>query len=247
MSIMPEGGWGDFGHKDPGRQQDPSADTRGISRSYLSCKVCERGALSSKKVFRLSGPAVVIGFILLVPSFFGMILSALMFLGVIAATGQGVRQVTNASNRPVQSSFDASFRLSCARSFRQSYQATTGSDAPLQSVEKYCECALSIFKETGSESAAAQECSEEVASDTLPEPGVGLAAFYRDGSANTDPEAADTKREAVGFLGLFGFLGSVSAVAMGIASFVGGLLGWLLVMRKHVLQCDVCGAIVNAS
>jgi hypothetical protein len=28
---------------------------------------------------------------------------------------------------------------------------------------------------------------------------------------------------------------------------VSGLLGWLLVMRKSVLQCDVCGAVVNAS
>jgi hypothetical protein len=25
------------------------------------------------------------------------------------------------------------------------------------------------------------------------------------------------------------------------------LLGWLLVMKKRVLQCDLCGAVVNAS
>ncbi len=37
------------------------------------------------------------------------------------------------------------------------------------------------------------------------------------------------------------------AIVLGIASFVGGLLGWLLVMRKRVLQCSVCRAIVNAS
>jgi hypothetical protein len=37
------------------------------------------------------------------------------------------------------------------------------------------------------------------------------------------------------------------AVALGIASFVGGLLGWLLVMKKRVLQCSMCRAVVNAS
>ena len=36
-------------------------------------------------------------------------------------------------------------------------------------------------------------------------------------------------------------------IAIGIACFVGGLLGWLLVMKKRVLQCPVCGAVVNAS
>ncbi|TMP93798.1 MAG: hypothetical protein E6L07_09965 [Verrucomicrobia bacterium] len=32
-----------------------------------------------------------------------------------------------------------------------------------------------------------------------------------------------------------------------VASFVGGLLGWLLIMRKRVLECTRCGAIVPAS
>lgn len=32
-----------------------------------------------------------------------------------------------------------------------------------------------------------------------------------------------------------------------IGSFVGGLLGWLLIMRKTVLQCFRCGAVVAAS
>jgi hypothetical protein len=32
-----------------------------------------------------------------------------------------------------------------------------------------------------------------------------------------------------------------------IASLVGGVFGWLLVMKKSVLQCDRCGAIVAAS
>jgi hypothetical protein len=32
-----------------------------------------------------------------------------------------------------------------------------------------------------------------------------------------------------------------------VGSFVGGLIGWLLVMRKQVLQCARCGAVVAAS
>jgi len=37
------------------------------------------------------------------------------------------------------------------------------------------------------------------------------------------------------------------AIIMGVTSFVGGLLGWLLVMKKRILQCTFCGAVVNAS
>jgi len=34
---------------------------------------------------------------------------------------------------------------------------------------------------------------------------------------------------------------------LGVLSLVGGLLGWLLVMKKTVLQCNSCGAVVAAS
>jgi hypothetical protein len=37
------------------------------------------------------------------------------------------------------------------------------------------------------------------------------------------------------------------AIFFGIASFVGGLIGWLLVMKKKVLECDACNAVVSAS
>lgn len=38
-----------------------------------------------------------------------------------------------------------------------------------------------------------------------------------------------------------------TSVCLGISSFIGGLLGWLLVMKKKVLQCNTCGAVVAAS
>jgi hypothetical protein len=34
----------------------------------IPCKVCDRGALLDKRIHRMSGPAVVIGYILLIPS-----------------------------------------------------------------------------------------------------------------------------------------------------------------------------------
>ena len=43
-----------------------------------------------------------------------------------------------------------------------------------------------------------------------------------------------------------GLAGGFSAVAL-VMSLVGGLLGWLLVMKKKVLQCNSCGAVTAAS
>ena len=36
-------------------------------------------------------------------------------------------------------------------------------------------------------------------------------------------------------------------IFLGLASFVSGLLGWLLIMKKKVLHCTSCGAVVAAS
>jgi hypothetical protein len=36
-------------------------------------------------------------------------------------------------------------------------------------------------------------------------------------------------------------------IIFGVIAFVGGLLGWLLVMKKRVLECNACRATVNAS
>lgn len=107
----------------------------------FACKVCDCGTLQSKKVFRMSGPVVAIGFILLIPSVLGMAVCGLASLGLLS---------------------------------------------------------------------------------------VGVAQSSRDVAAG-----------AV-------WLSTVSAFGF-VAFFVGGLLGWLLVMRKRVLQCSVCGAVVNAS
>jgi len=36
-------------------------------------------------------------------------------------------------------------------------------------------------------------------------------------------------------------------ILLAIASFVGGLLGWLLIMKKKILSCSHCSAVVPAS
>ena len=41
-------------------------------------------------------------------------------------------------------------------------------------------------------------------------------------------------------------IGGGISIFFGIVSFVGGLLGWLLVMKKRVLQCTKCGVTVAA-
>jgi hypothetical protein len=103
------------------------------ARGYIRCKVCDEGELVPRKVYRLSGPAVVIGYIFLIPSVLGMVLCGIAFLGVISSSSGG----------------------------------------------------------------------------------------------------------AV-------ILGGGFFAALGISCFIGGLVGWLLVMQKHVLRCSLCGALVNA-
>ena len=108
------------------------------NRQQVACKVCDRGFLASKKIFRMSGPVVVIGFIFLIPSVLGILPAALLLGTMILSKLLGI------------------------------------------------------------------------------------------------------------VINLSGFIETI-VFTVGILSFIGGLLGWLLVMRKRVLQCSVCGATVNAS
>ena len=44
------------------------------------CKVCDSGELRRKELYRMSGMAVFIGYLLLVPSVIGMLWSSVLFL-----------------------------------------------------------------------------------------------------------------------------------------------------------------------
>jgi hypothetical protein len=115
--------------------------------------------------------------------------------------------------------------------------------ASQQLIEQYCECSLSTFKETGSEDTASQACLQKSRDGTLEQPSRDVDAFY------FDPDSSEASNQSSDMLhtSLFSVIGSVSAVVIGITSFVGGLLGWLLVMKKRVLKCSFCGAVINAS
>jgi hypothetical protein len=189
------------------------------------CKTCDQGALVQKKVFRMSGPAVAIGFILLVPSVVGMLFSAFV---LISAMGYNGNESNTAASQV--SAFDATFRRNCAQGFRRGYRESGVSAPPQIIIEQYCECALPLFKETGSEETAVESCMERGRQGLNVYP---VASGYDSGSK---PETR-----------LARVLGTGVAIFMGISSFVGGLLGWLLVMRKRVLQCSLCRAVVNAS
>ncbi len=245
MSIMPEGGWRDAPTQpnvDEAQRAHPAHLGRNFTSSYLTCKVCDRGALSSKKVYRLSGPAVVIGYILLIPSILGIISCALMLVLINARWEDTLGVHRSAPSQSFQSSFDSSFRQSCAASVRRNYQAA-GVPAPPGQVEKYCECALSTFKETGSETTTAETCNQRANDGSLETPDENVAAFY---SGEITREGQDTAAGSRLF-NFFRALGSTFVIATGVGFFVGGLLGWLLVMKKRVLQCHFCGAVVNAS
>jgi hypothetical protein len=203
----------------------------------FGCKVCDLGVVVPRKISRMSGPAVAIGYILLVPSVFGMIASALIFFGVITYNG-GESSAVNEQNFPA--SFDTDFRRRCASSFAQNYRQSAGESAPPLLIAEYCECASAALKESGSASMARESCAQQLNAGALIIPDRRVQDFY----SNVSEESGPTSRPATG---LFRVIGGGFAIFWGIVFFVGGLLGWLLTMKKRVLQCTVCGAVINAS
>lgn len=168
MWIMPEGGWVDPPKQDadqrpdsPQRVQNAVPERPRYRSGIPTCKICDSGTLRLKKVHRLSGPAVAIGFILLIPSVLGMLSCAVMLLAFNTSVGAALGVKANGSRHPYQSSFDASFRRSCAQSTRLRSQAE-GRFPSQQQIEEYCECALSDYKESGSATVTAESCTQQV-------------------------------------------------------------------------------------
>lgn len=272
----------------------------------------------------MSGPVVVIGFILLIPSILGMTASGLILLGVLTYGGAQNQQTSVSAQSPA-GDFDISFRRACIE--------RASNKISLRINERYCECALEAYRATNSVDAAKTECEAEVQAelqngtpgavasdvedlyDTLIEQGspsyntdiffirgcmkrgdgaspmsgnIGIPAqqycqcelnetksgkslidaqqacigafpeisletqsIYhrlsqvpasRNASMPAQPQSSNTW-----LVELLHIAGSGFAVVLGIGSFVSGLLGWLLVMKKRVLQCSVCGATVSAA
>jgi len=188
----------------------------------------------------MSGPVVAIGYILLIPPLIGMVVSALMLFGVITYKSNESTP-TGMTAQYSHGGYDDEFRHACGTAFAQSFQKSTGTTAPPILIAEYCECALSSFKGTNSETDAAQICKQQYLNGSLIVPDQEVQDIYSKPVQNVDRQQAEPSGN------LFRVLGGSFAIFLGISSFVSGLLGWLLIMKKRVLKCSVCGAIVNAS
>ncbi len=147
----------------------------------------------------MSGPSVVIGFILLVPSIFGMLFGLLTSAGmIIGATNDPTRQTT------------------------------------VESVRR---------------TLAEQQVPSDIVNDVaegrhISETRLTPLSFEQRSAVHT-AERKITDLNAV--TGIAACCGGTFSVMIIVGSFIGGLLGWLLIMRKTVLQCTRCGAVVAAS
>ena len=174
----------------------------------IKCKVCDDGVLLPQKIYRLSGPSVAIGYILLIPSILGIGASVVLLVLATMHIFQ-TDQVTQEFSLAEQS---------CVRGL--------GSSLSLPQRQEICECADSNGPRGSADFSqeSIESCAISTRSDFLP----------------PQEEYASLRPSAIIF-------GSSFAITIGVISFVSGLLGWLLIMKKRVLQCYACGAIVNTS
>lgn len=161
------------------------------------CRTCGQGILVKKKKYRMSGPAVVIGYLLLIPSILGMILGCIFLLA------------TGASAESTGSDIDSAAR-----------KRLTTAGIPNSVIEQ-------IMRGTYTSSSAQEGITQEQKS------------IIQDTRLTLDAQKLGQGAGSVIFGGL-----SILIIVM---SFIGGLLGWLLVMKKWVLQCNQCSAAVAAS
>jgi hypothetical protein len=215
----------------------------------------------------MSGPVVAIGWILLLPSFLGMAFAGVLLTGSFAyisspATGtQSVQPAKIDGMNPDDPNITT--RRICMEQWNASPTALEVNNAPL-SGPQMCECALETMQSNDPD---VQEALRETmnahgpgVTDDMrkPLPSAMVLCYFHALAHTLSPLNEATKnlyeqienppqpppQTRVAWLPV---LGSFAAAVIGIASFVGGLLGWLLVMRKRVLRCSVCGATVSAS
>lgn len=170
-----------------------------LPMSGVPCQICGQGIMTRKRVFRMSTPVVVIGFVLLVPSILGILFGGLMFAAAMVGSSE-----TKASD----------LEISMAR-MRLITNGVPNDIIEDVAVEKQIG-ELRLSRLTLAQRSAVREAELKIKSSKL---GSGAATAC-----------------GVGF-----------SFMMIIGAFVGGLLGWLLIMRKSVLQCSRCGAVVAAS
>jgi hypothetical protein len=201
----------------------------------LLCKVCERGGLESKNVFRMSGPAVAIGYILLVPSIIGILICAVL---IIVALIHG-SSPSASGNVPVQENVDGGTRRWCINSLAPPNLSD-------QQAAQYCECWSSLLDHDYIGRDAIVKCMDQLSQGTIA--AIDPETLSQYSSLRGHPQAypqAPQKDAPLGISENLWWYGVT--VIVGICFFVSGLLGWLLVMKKKILQCSICGATISAS
>jgi len=167
--------------------------------SYVEpqCQICGQGILKKRKKFRLSTPIVIIGYVILIPSIFCLLLSLFLLLTV----GVGGSQTNENINSEVKTMLeDANIPQPLIEKFMDHKQLTAQEEKGLSKQQ------LKTFHDAKSK--------------------------YLSGKL--------VNGVAIGVVG-------IGSVIMLIVSCFGGLIGWILTMRKKVLQCNACEAVVNAS
>ncbi|MEP7012723.1 MAG: hypothetical protein ABJC13_20565 [Acidobacteriota bacterium] len=163
----------------------------------ISCRICDQGQLFHSKVHRLSGPAVTIGYILLVPSLLGILLSLFFLMASWVGAASTATELSAVTREAIRT---ADVPLDLRQKLEQGHLVTESEMANLTFVQR-----------SAIESANSQLAASVAGSGCAAACGTGLAG-----------------------------IGAVF-------SFVGGLVGWLLVMKKRVLKCNLCGAAVAVS
>lgn len=163
----------------------------------LTCQTCGRGALVRRKRYRMSGPVVLIGYILLIPCVIGMLFGALLLF----ASGSAGTAGSAAADKQTRTQLEA--------------QAI-----PAPIIQKVVSL-KPITEDDRSTLTSKQQSVVDEAKLSLSMGKVGAGAGA--------------------------VIGGGLAIFLIISCFVGGLLGWLLIMKKKILQCNLCSAAVAAS
>jgi general secretion pathway protein G len=238
-----------------------------MSLPIVLCQTCKTGQLVQTKQYRMSGPVVIIGYILLVPSIIGIIVSVGMFFaGIYMASKVGVDSSINQSKiRAAKSEMSTLctalelFRMDVGRyptepeglrALVQVPAGVTNWGGPYLKPARISSDPWDMpYKYQLLTNGQGQNDVLIVSYGPNQRPGPGNITSKEQNPTQLpgvdDTEIAIKAHEMAGSAAAIG--GTAGALCFGIASFVSGLLGWLLVMKKKILQCNYCKAVVAAS
>ena len=174
----------------------PPPHTRSKKAAVL-CPTCKAGALHRRKKYRMSGPVVTIGYILLIPSVLGVLISLLFLFAFGSATSVTIDSMKDDT--------------------RADLVEAGVPDPIIQDVLGFVPVDDNDLADLSGEQRSAVEVAQLALGASLVGAGIG------------------------------GAFGGGASICFGVSFFIGGLLGWLLIMKKKVLQCVSCGAVIAAS